>query len=41
MMQKRGRADIKDLTIDDNITDRAYQKTAIKSLVEWLNKKHR
>ena len=41
IMQKRGRADIKDLTIDENITDRHYQKTAIKSLVEWLNKKHR
>ena len=41
MMQKRGRADIKDLTIDETITDRPYQKTAIKSLVEWLNMKHR
>ena len=34
IMQKRGRADIKDLTIDETITDRPYQKTAIKSLVE-------
>ena len=41
MIQKRGRADITDLTIDDDITNRPYQKTAIKSLVEWLNKKHR
>lgn len=41
MIQKRGRADITDLTIDDEITNRPYQKTAIKSLVEWLNKKHR
>ena len=41
MLQKRGRADITDLTIDENITDRPYQKTAIKSLVEWLNMKHR
>lgn len=41
IMQKRGRADIKDLTIDESITDRPYQKTAIKSLVEWLNMKHR
>ena len=41
IMQKRGRADIKDMTIDETITDRPYQKTAIKSLVEWLNMKHR
>ena len=41
LIQKRGRADITDLTIDDAITDRPYQKTAIKSLVEWLNMKHR
>lgn len=41
LIQKRGRADITDLTIDDAITNRPYQKTAIKSLVEWLNLKHR
>ncbi|MGN0047842.1 MAG: DEAD/DEAH box helicase family protein, partial [Bacteroides sp.] len=41
MIQKRGCADITDLTIDENITNRYYQKTAIKSLVEWLNQKHR
>ena len=41
LIQKRGRADITDLTIDDAITNRPYQKTAIKSLVEWLNMKHR
>jgi type I restriction enzyme R subunit len=41
MIQKRGRADITNLTIDEAMTDRSYQKTAIKSLVEWLNKKHR
>ena len=41
MLQKRGRTDITDLTIDPAITDRPYQKTAIKCLVEWLNKKHR
>ncbi len=41
LIQKRSRADITDLTIDDAITNRDYQKTAIKSLVEWLNKKHR
>lgn len=41
LIQKRGRADITKLTIDDEITNRPYQKTAIKSLVEWLNGKHR
>ena len=41
ILQKRGRADITDLTIDLNIAGRPYQQTAIKSLVEWLNKKHR
>lgn len=41
MIQKCGRADITDLIIDNDITDRPYQHTAIKSLVEWLNKKHR
>lgn len=41
LIQKRGRAKIKDLTIDESITDRPYQKTAIKSLVEWLNANHR
>lgn len=41
IIQKRGRADITNLTIDEEITNRPYQKTAIKSLVEWLNKKNR
>ena len=41
LIQKRGRANITDLTIDEAITNRPYQKTAIKSLVEWLNLKHR
>ncbi len=41
IIQKRNRADITNLRIDDRITDRPYQKTAIKSIVEWLNKKHR
>ena len=41
LIQKRGRADITKLTIDDEITNRPYQKTAIKSLVEWVNRKHR
>ena len=41
LIQKRGRADIRDLRINGDITNRDYQKTAIKNLVEWLNKKHR
>lgn len=41
LIQKRGRGNITNLTIDDEITNRPYQKTAIKSLVEWLNRKHR
>lgn len=41
LIAKRGRADIHDLRINDDITNRAYQKTAIKNLVEWLNQKHR
>lgn len=41
LVQKRGRADIRDLRINEEITNRDYQKTAIKNLVEWLNQKHR
>ncbi len=41
LIQKRGRAEIRDLRINDAITNRPYQQTAIKSIVEWLNKKHR
>lgn len=41
LIQKRGRAKITDLTIDEAITNRPYQKTAIKTLVEWLNANHR
>lgn len=41
LIQKRGRAEIRNLFINENITNRTYQKTAIKSIVEWLNKKHR
>jgi type I restriction enzyme R subunit len=32
LIQKRGRRDITDFTINDNITDRHYQKTAIKAV---------
>ena len=41
MIQQRGRKDISDFSVKDNITDRAYQKMAIKSVCEHLNKKHR
>ena len=41
MIQQRSRKDITDFTIKDHITDRAYQKMAIKAVCEHLNKKHR
>lgn len=41
IIQKRGRSEIKDLSINPDITNRPYQQTAIKSIVEWLNQKHR
>ena len=41
LIQKRGRAEIRNLFINEIITNRTYQKTAIKSIVEWLNQKHR
>ena len=41
LIQKRGRAEIKDVTIKEDITDRPYQQTAIKRIVEWFNAKHR
>ena len=41
MLQKRNREDITNLTIDDNITNRAYQKMAITKVYEHFNKKHR
>ena len=41
LIQKRGRKDISDFYINDNITDRYYQKTAIKSICEHFNGKHR
>lgn len=41
MIQKRSRSEIRDLSINENITNRPYQQTAIKSIIEWLNQKHR
>ena len=41
LIQQRGRKDITDLNIKDSITDRYYQKMAIKAVCEHYNKKHR
>lgn len=41
MIQKRARKDISDFTVKDSITDRYYQKMAIKAVCEHYNKKHR
>lgn len=41
MLQRRTCGDINDLTINDEITNRPYQKMAITNICEWLNAKHR
>ena len=41
MVQRRQRGDITDLKINDDITNRPYQKIAITKICEWLNSKHR
>ncbi len=41
LIQKRGRKDITDFSVNDSITDRHYQKMAIKAVCEHYNKKHR
>ena len=42
MMQRRKmRTDINDFSVKDEITDRYYQKRAVKAMCEWLNKHHR
>ena len=41
LIQKRQRHDINDFSVKDNITDRHYQKMAIKSVCEHFNGKHR
>jgi type I restriction enzyme R subunit len=41
LIQKRGRKDISDFNVKGYITDRHYQKMAIKSVCEWFNGKHR
>lgn len=41
LIQQRGRHALTDLSVSDAISDRAYQKMAIKSLAEWFDKFHR
>ena len=41
LIQKRGRKDITDFSVKDGITDRHYQKMAVKAVCEHYNKKHR
>ena len=41
LIQKRNRADISDFSVKDSITDRHYQKMAIKAVCEHFNKKNR
>ena len=41
IIQQRSRKDISDFSVKDHITDRAYQKMAIKAVCEHLNNKHR
>ncbi len=41
LIQRRGRHKITDLKIDDRITNREYQKRAIRSVCERLNNMHR
>lgn len=41
MIQQRGRHNISDFAVKPSITDRPYQKMAIKAVCEHFNKKHR
>lgn len=41
LIQQRERHDITDFSVKDSITDRHYQKMAIKAVCEHYNKKHR
>ena len=41
LIQRRDRHDINDFSVNDSITDRHYQKMAIKSVCEHFNTKHR
>ena len=39
--RRTSRRDIADFSVNDGITDRYYQKRAIKNMCEWFNQKHR
>lgn len=41
LLQRRSRSDITNIKINDNITNRGYQKQAITAICDRLNKKHR
>lgn len=41
MSRRTSRADIADFSVNDAISDRYYQKRAIKSMCEWFNSRHR
>lgn len=41
LVQNRGRKDIADFSVNDHITDRHYQKMAVKAVCEHYNKKRR
>ena len=41
MIKRRDRGNITDLKINDEITNRPYQKMAITNICEWLNSNHR
>ena len=41
LLQHRSRSDITNIKINDNITNRGYQKQAITAICDRLNKKHR
>lgn len=41
MSRRTSRHDIADFSVNDEISDRYYQKRAIKSMCEWFNARHR
>lgn len=41
LIQRRGRGEITDLSVNENITDREYQKRGIKAICEHFNSLHR
>lgn len=41
MLQRRSRGNITDMKVNEEITNRPYQKMAITSICEWMNQNHR